>query len=511
MSVNNVNIENQDLNFNLFSNNNSNNTRHEYLHGNYVIIIDIINNKLFIMVQNKSESNLILQKYERLYTLKELIEINKIFNILDKIEDSINIIEINKNNFSISIEDNFCIFTIKIDTKEIPKNKISDLIIFKLPLLQSQNNNNSINLINKNLKSLNIGKNYNDNINNNVNNDNNINSNIRNIYLNKDLSTMNIGYIIQNFMLKIDKLTEENKEIRNRIDVLERNNNEIINIIKENRINILKEKYNSDRPTTNNTNSHNNPNNNKIIENENQNNLNYIYDVNALSFCAPQENFNLNDSENENSPNYLTRIHAKYLKEKTKNKNNIINENSHEFKLNKMDKYIDNEKNKIMFNFGDNKDKNDNDNNIIISDMEKKDDDEENYLFTNKVDNEIIDDINFFKNNENIKKIEINNKKNFFLKDNETKKNIMCVDENEEEKREKNNNINIEEDNDDWSINKSYNMVGVVSLPLSRNSSFTSGLINNKKIRKKKENNNNNTSQFNLKKNDSNRGNDYLF
>ena len=45
----------------------------------------------------------------------------------------------------------------------------------------------------------------------------------------------------------------------------------------------------------------------------------------------------------------------------------------------------------------------------------------------------------------------------------------MCVDENDEEKREKNNNINIEEDNDDWSINKSYNMVGVVSLPLSRN------------------------------------------
>ena len=196
--------------------------------------------------------------------------------------------------------------------------------------------------------------------------------------------------------------------------------------------------------------------------------------------------------ENENSPNYLTRIHAKYLKEKTKNKNEI---NNQDFKLNKMDLENKEEKNKILFS-----------DNMIINNSEKKDEDEDNYLFTNKGDNEIVDDINFFKSNENKKRIDIYDKKKYFSNNYGIKKNIMCVDENEEEEREKDNNIlNNREEDEDWSINKSYNMVGVASLPSPRNSSFSSNQ-NNKKNRKKMEHNSS-SNQLNSKKNDINRGN----
>ena len=480
MCENNIYSNREDLNFNLLTNNDLNNSKHEYLLQNYIITTDITNNQLRIMIENQQESNSQPQKYQRLYTLEDLIKINRVFTMFDRVEDSINIIEINDKNCQILLVDNYCVLTIKLDTKELPKNKISDTIIFKIPLIESQNNN-SINLINNNLKSLNIGKITSDST----------------ISLDESINNSNIFSILQKLMLKVEELSEENKEIKNRLNVLENNNNELINIIKENRISILlKEKNNSDSPSTNITNSNNISYNNKILENENQNNLNNIFDINTLSFCAPKDNFNLNDIENENSPNYLTRIHAKYLKEKTKNKNEI---NSQEFKLNKMDLENKEEKNKLLFN-----------DNIIINDLEKKDEDEDNYLFTNKGDNEIVDDINFFKSNENKKRIDIYDKKKYFSNNYGIKKNIMCVDENEEEEREKDNNIlsNREED-DDWSINKSYNMVGVASLPSPRNSSFSSNQ-NNKKNRKKMEHNSS-SNQLNSKKNEINRGNDYIF
>ena len=445
MCVNNINSDKEDLNFNLLTNNEVQNVKHEYLYQNYIITTDIINNQLRIMIENKQESNFQPKKYQKLYTLEDLIKINRVFTMFDKVEDSINIIEINDKNCQILLADNSCVLTLKLDIKELPKNKISDTIIFKIPPIESQNNNN-INQINNNLKSLNIGK---------ISSENNIS-------LEDNINNSNVFSILQKLMLKVEELSEENKEIKNRLNVLENNNNELINIIKENRINILlKEKNNSDSPSTNITNSNNISYSNKIIENENQNNLNNIFDINALSFCAPKDNFNLNDEENENSPNFLTRIHAKYLKEKTKNKNEL---NNHEFKLNKMDLENKEEKNKIYFN-----------DNIIINDSEKKDEDEDNYLYTSKGDNEIVDDINFFKNNENKKRIDIYDKKKYFSNNYEIKKNIMCVDENEEEEREKDNIIlNNREEDDDWSINKSYNMVGAASLPLPRNSSFSS-------------------------------------
>ena len=466
MCINNINSDKEDLNFNLLTNNDLNNIKHEYLYQNYIITTDIINNQLRIIIENKQESNSQPRKYQRLYSLEDLIKINRVFTMFDRVEDSINIIEINDKNCQILLEDNSCVLTIKLDTKELPKNKISDTIIFKIPPIENQNNKN-INLINNNLKSLNIGKKASDNT----------------ISLDDNINNSNVLSILQKLMLKVEELSEENKEIKNRLNVLENNNNELINIIKENRINILlKEKNNSDSPSTNITNSNNISYNNKIIENENQNNLNNIFDINTLSFCAPKDNFNLNDEGNENSPNYLTRIHAKYLKEKTKNKNEL---NSQEFKLNKMDLESKEEKNKINFN-----------DNIIFNDSEKKDEDEDNYLFTSKGDNEIVDDINFFKSNENKKRIDIYDKKKYFSSNYGIKKNIMCVDENEEEEREKDNNIlNNSEEDDDWSINKSYNMVGVASLHLPRNSSFSSNQ-NNKKNRKKMEHNSSSNQLF---------------
>ena len=480
MCVNNINSDKEDLNFNLLTNNDLNNAKHEYLYQNYIITTDITNNQLRIMIESRQESNSQPQKFQRLYTLEDLIKINRVFTMFDRVEDSINIIEINDKNCQILLVDNSCILTIKLDTKELPKNKISDTIIFKIPQIDNQNNN-SINLINNNLKSLNIGKIPSDST----------------ISLDDNINNSNVFSILQKLMLKVEELSEENKEIKNRLNVLENNNNELINIIKENRISILlKEKNNSDSPSTNITNSNNISYNNKIIENENQNNLNNIFDINTLSFCAPKDNFNLNDMENENSPNYLTRIHAKYLKEKTKNKNEI---NNQDFKLNKMDLENKEEKNKILFS-----------DNMIINNSEKKDEDEDNYLCTNKGDNEIVDDINFFKSNENKKRIDIYDKKKYFSNNYGIKKNIMCVDENEEEEREKDNNIlNNREEDEDWSINKSYNMVGVASLPSPRNSSFSSNQ-NNKKNRKKMEHNSS-SNQLNSKKNDINRGNDYFF
>ena len=492
-------LKKKESSFYLFSHINTIKNKHEYNYENYIIIVDIIDDKLSITIKNKStDLNLNSDKYQKLYTQKELIEINRVFMMCDKIEDCINIIDINHTNLLISIDDNTCILTVKLDTKELPKNKISDTIIFKIPLLESKNNNNNnINQINNNLKELNIEQTSN-------------NNNLNNISLDGNVNSMNLVPLIQSLISKIDKLTEENKEIKNRLNVLEKNNNELINIIKENRINIIKEKINSDSPSTNISN-----NNNKNVENENiqnndkNNNNNYIFDINALSFCAPQDNFNLNDIENEKSPNFLTRVHAKYLKEKTKSKNDFLD---NEIKLNKMDIESHEEKNKIQFNLGVGENKNSiNEINNINKDNNNNnnnEDDEENYLYNNKDDTEIYDDMNLFTNN-GIKKKPDNNKINkFYGKDYEINKNIMCVDENEEEKM-KNNDLNNDEEED---VNKSYNLVGVVCLPISRNSSFSS----NHSHRKNKRKSENNPSGFssnnalNLKKNDS-RGNDYLF
>ena len=131
---------------------------------------------------------------------------------------------------------------------------------------------------------------------------------------------------------------------------------------------------------------------------------------------------------------------------------------------------------------------------------------------TNKIEteNEIINDFNLFKNNWPKKKID--NYDKYFGQNYEGKKNIMCVDENEEEKIEKikNNDINNDEE-ENWSVNKSNNIVGVICLPNSKNSSFSS----NQSYKKQKKTIENNPSSFSsnnlyLKKNDSNI-NDFIY
>ena len=490
MYLSNDKIDVQDTNFNLLANNNSDNNRHIYINGNYTITTDIIDNKLRINIQEKTEQNIENKRYEKLFTQEELIEINKVFSMFDKIEDSFNFLIFYDNNLLITIENNFCILTIKLDTKELPKNKISDSMIFKIPLAESQNqdeqNNNNVdindsssklNKINNNLKLLNIESssslikiNSKDNI---LDNEN-------------DINKMNISSLIQNLISKVNQLTEENKEIKNRLNVLENNNNELIKIIKENRLFLLKEKNNGDGPSTGVSNNKKNIDNVKDSNNENTN-----FDLNT--FFLSQNNIKFDDLENgnENSPNFLTRIHTKYLREKTKNK---------------MDIEKSEEKIKKNINFKDNKNYLDK-----IKYEQKNIEEEDKYLYSNKTEkeDEIFYDINIFKNNKYCKK-NFDIKTNYFGQQNVYKGNIINIDENEEEKKNKFFNNIPNKDDDAWSVNRSNNIVGGVCLPSSKNYSF----LNQKKDKKNAENNYSsfysNNYNNNYKKNDSNRGNDYL-
>ena len=126
------NEESKEINFNILGDSNSNNNKYEYDFEKYLIIYEIQNNIFTIEIKNKANS----EKYKKQYTQDELIEINKVFSMFDVVEDCIKIMELNKNNFSISIQNNKCVFTIKLDTQELTKNKISDKIIFKIPLIE---------------------------------------------------------------------------------------------------------------------------------------------------------------------------------------------------------------------------------------------------------------------------------------------------------------------------------------------------------------------------------------
>ena len=456
MIQNGVNIDNKEMNLNILNDVNSINNKYEYAYENYIITFEIQNNELIIEIQNKLNS----QKYKNKYTQNELIEINKIFSMFDNIEDNIKAIELNKNNSSIIIKDNLCILTIKIDTNELPKNKISDTIIFKIPLieLKLEKNNSNISQINTNLKSLQI--------------ENNISiesiSNISPCNSNKLNNEKNQDNILFNLMTKIDKLSQENKEIKERLKVLEENNNKLINIIKESRINLLKEKNNLNNPllTSSNKKIQKNDNNKFIMDRD--------LDFSDLSFSFQ------NDAQNDKS-NILKSLYSNFLKNKKKNKDKIEDDLFH--KLNQ---------NEIKEKKGIYKQERKKSNFSKIS--------EDNYFYSNKSDVDIIDDLGFFKNY----KISVTPSTENLNKYQESEKNIMYLDENEEEKK---NPIRKNESNgneDDWSVNKSYNMVGVMCLN-----------DKNKNINKKKENNfdilNNNSKRNNIQNKESNDDNEYLF
>ena len=450
MIQNGVNVDNKEINFNILNDVNPNSIKYEYSYENYIITFEVQNNKLMIEIDNKLTS----EKYKNQFSQKELIEINKIFSMFDNIEDSIKAIELNKNNSSIIINDNLCILTIKIDTNELPKNKISDTIIFKIPLigLKLEKNNSTMSLINTNLKSLKIENNIS------IESINNA-SPCSSIKFNNSTNSDNI---VLNLMTKVDKLCQENKEIKERLRVLEENNNKLINIIKETRINLLKEKNNLDNPLLTSPNKKMQKNdNNKII-------MDHNLDFGDLSFSFQ------NEPQNDKS-NILKCLYSNFLKNKKKNKDKIEDEVFH--KLNK---------NEIKEKNG-------------VHKQERKKsgfskNSEENYFYSNKSDVDIIDDVGFFKNYkltvtpccENLNKY-----------NQESEKNIMYLDENEEEKK---NPIRKNESNgneDDWSVNKSYNMVGVTCL----------NDINKNKIKKGDINFNGN----NMPKKESNDDNEYLF
>ena len=450
MIQNGVNVDNKEINFNILNDVNPNSIKYEYGYENYIITFEIQNNKLMIEIDNKLTS----EKYKNQFSQKELIEINKIFSMFDNIEDSIKAIELNKNNSSIIINDNLCILTIKIDTNELPKNKISDTIIFKIPLigLKLEKNNSTMSLINTNLKSLKIENNIS------IESINNA-SPCSSIKFNNSTNSDNI---VLNLMTKVDKLCQENKEIKERLRVLEENNNKLINIIKETRINLLKEKNNLDNPLLTSPNKKMQKNdNNKII-------MDHNLDFGDLSFSFQ------NEPQNDKS-NILKCLYSNFLKNKKKNKDKIEEEVFH--KLNK---------NEIKEKNG-------------VHKQERKKsgfskNSEENYFYSNKSDVDIIDDVGFFKN---YKLTVTPSCENLNKYNQESEKNIMYLDENEEEKK---NPIRKNESNgneDDWSVNKSYNMVGVTCL----------NDINKNKMKKGDINFNGN----NMPKKESNDDNEYLF
>ena len=446
MNQNGVSDDNNEINFNILNDVNLSSNKYEYTYENYIIIFDIQNNNLMIEIQNKLNS----EKYKNHYTQNELIEINKIFSMFDNIEESIKEIELNKNNFSINISDNLCILTIKIDTNELPKNKISDTIIFKIPLIQLklEKNNSNMSQINKNLKCLKIENNISiESINNasprdSIKFNNNNNTNIDNIQI---------------LMAKIDKLSQENKEIKERLNVLEENNNKLINLIKESRINLLKEKNNSDNPLL-------------ISPNKKNDNIKFNFgnnpDFDFLSFSFQ------NDSQNDKS-NILKNLYSNFLKNKKKSKDKIEDE-----LFNKINKNESTEKNAI-YKPGRKK-----------SNFSKNS--EDNYFYSNKEDVDIIDDVGFFKNY----KLTITPSSENLIRNNQEEKNIMCLDELEEERKNPMRKNESNGNEDDWSVNKSYNMVGVTCL---------------KDKNKNKKMENFNLIGNNIPKKESNDENEYLF
>ena len=444
MNQNGVSDDNNEINFNILNDVNLSSNKYEYTYENYIIIFDIQNNNLMIEIQNKLNS----EKYKNHYTQNELIEINKIFSMFDNVEESIKEIELNKNNFSINISNNLCILTIKIDTNELPKNKISDTIIFKIPLieLKLEKKNSNMSQINKNLKCLKIENNISiESINNASPRDS--------IKFNNNTNADNI----QILMAKIDKLSQENKEIKERLNVLEENNNKLINLIKESRINLLKEKNNSDNPLL-------------ISPNKKNDNIKFNFgnnpDFDFLSFSFQ------NDSQNDKS-NILKNLYSNFLKNKKKSKDKIEDE-----LFNKINKNESTEKNAI-YKPGRKK-----------SNFSKNS--EDNYFYSNKEDVDIIDDVGFFKNY----KLTITPSSENLIRNNQEEKNIMCLDELEEERKNPMRKNESNGNEDDWSVNKSYNMVGVTCL---------------KDKNKNKKMENFNLIGNNIPKKESNDENEYLF
>jgi len=262
--------------------------------------------------------------------------------------------------------------------------------------------------VNKNLSCLKIEKNIS------MESINSVSQHNSNKYTNSNINLENINNIVQNLLSTIEKLNQENKEIKDRLKVLEENNNKLVKFLKD----ILKENKkleNSSIILSNNNNNQKKEIYNKVIFDDN-------FDPNALSLSMQ------NDSQNENQ-NYLTKIYKNFLKNKTKNKNNIEEELIH-----KKSKIENNEK-----------------------DLEL-----DNLFYSDKNADLIYDDVGLFsKNGEKLNQIPSKFKK----ENNEyfnMKKEVLNIDEYEKEKNKiiKNISKNNFDINKSWSINQSSNMIG---------------------------------------------------
>ena len=339
--------------------------------------IDIINNELHFTV----ESHVNKKFYEKFYSLEQLMQINKVFRMYDKIEDCLEYFDETLNNTinspTISIKDDFFILFIKINVNQLPKKNISDTIKLEIPFVKlfNQNQNESINSNN------NFGL-----------NNNGVSSNL-----------------IQELIYKIDHLTQDNIEMHKRIDILEKNNIETSkNIAKsENTIKLLEDKYQ-------NISSH--------YLDFLKNSKDFGQESAKFFMNISSSNINIDNIENKNNNNedhIDININIDQSPSLLTFKNNSMN----------IENNIKNNVNMIILN-----------NNIENHNKNKNK--KENNLHEKKDNNKIINDINFFGNNDH-------------------KKNTMYIDENEEEKK----NIHIDNFDDSkkigWLVNNNDDLMGV--------------------------------------------------
>ena len=102
---------------------NSNKNKKEYSFGNNIIILGIVNDKLRITIKHMTEFNSQIIIFQKDFIQEELNELNKIFTIFDKVEDSINLIDLslveNNKDILISTNNNNCTIHLKLNILEI--------------------------------------------------------------------------------------------------------------------------------------------------------------------------------------------------------------------------------------------------------------------------------------------------------------------------------------------------------------------------------------------------------
>lgn len=415
----------------------------------YLIKLDIISNSLRIIIHNKDEETKSseISIYQKIFTLDDLKIINKVFRLCDSIEETIDFFEEGlknqENTPKIELLNDFFKISIKFNNRHLPKKDMSDFICLEIPKLTidgiklSKNNNtiknNSIftekednydNLINSNFVGNNGSTVFNDCKKNNSNNKQH---------------------------LQIKKLFEDNSKLKNRLNVLEEHNNKMVQIIKdtynnqEKRISALEGQYKNISNILNKYKELFIKEDNKI----NQRKVKLDTEIQKELIKGLDNNNKKELNAGSNNPNFFGRIIEEQKKIKEKNKKEKEEKEKKQENVGKI------EQNKIDNNFME-IDISQNDREIKKKD-EEAEDDEQNYLYNSKNDDDKINDDmglivnNGIGNNYNSSPTtpisqyfnNINKKENYYNKNNSLEKNIMSIDENEEEKK----NLSLNKEN----------------------------------------------------------------